>query len=108
MRHLLQGGPDSLAGVGESLCNGLRKKFVLAPKVLVKPAHGQPRRLHYTGHARATQAFRAELTSGVPDDTIASSRFVFRFVTHIGSLDYRYNPKTQRFQSAASSTASAI
>src|SRR6185437_3143271 len=79
-----------------SLRNGFREQFVLAPKVLVKSAHGQTGRLHYAGHARAAQPLSAEFASGVSHDTIASSRLVPRFVTHISyPLDYIRNPRTQ-------------
>ena len=72
-----------------ALCNGVSEKLVLAPKVLVKAAHRQARCFHYAGDARTAQPLSAELASGVPHDTIAGSRLVFRFVTHISFLlDY--------------------
>src|SRR5690349_195210 len=48
--------------------------------------------------AGPAQALRTEFASGVPNDTLAGSRLVFRFVTHIGCLlDYIYNPIDSQF-----------
>src|SRR5437016_12888160 len=96
MRNILQRRTDLLARFGESLRNGFGEQFVLAPKVLVKPADGQTGCLHYAGHTRAAQALSPELASCVSHDTVAASRFVFRFVAHIsGLLDYVHNLRTQ-------------
>src|SRR5207237_2460693 len=93
-RQILQGGVNLLA-IRECLRNGIREKLVLAAKVLVKAAHGQTRCLHHVRDASTAQALRAELARGVSHDTIASSRLVFRFVTHISCLlDYIGNPWT--------------
>src|SRR5439155_9076290 len=88
------------------LRNGIREKLILAPKVLVKAAYSQARCLHHARDASTTQPFGAELARGVPHDTIASSRFVFRFVTHISfPLDYISNPWTQKCLSPCTSLA---
>src|SRR5207248_2286576 len=82
----------------ESLRDGLRKKVILAPKVLVKAADSQTGCFHYALDARTAQPFYAKLASGAPNDTLAGSRLVFRFVTHISCfLDYTCNPIDSQF-----------
>src|SRR5438045_9422503 len=91
----MQGGVDLLARFRESFRNRLGEKLILTPKVFVKPANSETRRLHNACDAGTAQPLSAELASGIPHNAIASLALVLWFVTHITLLDYIHNPRTQ-------------
>src|SRR5438045_8430265 len=90
----MQGGVDLLARFRESFLNRLGEKLILTPKVFVKPANSETRRLHNACDARTAQPLSAELASGIPHNAIASLALVLRIVTHITTLDYIHNHRT--------------
>src|SRR5438552_16215064 len=92
---MLQGGRDLLARFGESFRNRVGEKLILTPKVFVKPANSETRRLHNACDAGTAQPLSAELASGIPHNTIAGLALVLRIVTHITLLDHIYNLQTQ-------------
>src|SRR6516225_737983 len=81
-RHTLQRRIDLLVGIRECLGDSFSEKLVLAPEVLVKAADSKARCLHNACDAGTAEPFSAKLASSVSHDTIAGSRFVFRFVAH--------------------------
>src|SRR5947199_10623704 len=89
----MQGGVDLLARFRESFRNRLGEKLILTPKVFVKPANSETRRLHNACDAGTAQALSAELASGIPHNAIAGLALVLRIVTHITQLDYIHNPR---------------